>query len=49
MINNILSDENKRNYITQNEAALREQAQTFYSGIITSVDPEISIDFEFVR
>ncbi|MGO4433206.1 hypothetical protein AB4Y88_07895, partial [Paenarthrobacter sp. RAF9] len=49
MINNILSDENKQNYIIQNEAALREQAQAFYSGIITSVDPEIHIDFEFSR
>lgn len=47
MINNILSDENKQKYITQNEAALKEQAKVFYSGIIASVDPEITIDFEF--
>jgi hypothetical protein len=47
MINNILSDENKQKYITQSEAALKDQAQTFYSGIIKSVDPEATIDFEF--
>ncbi|MEV8181536.1 hypothetical protein [Specibacter sp. NPDC078692] len=47
MINNILSDENKQKYIIQNAAALKEQAKVFYSGIIASVDPEITIDFEF--
>lgn len=47
MINNILSDENKQKYITQNEAALKEQAKAFYSGIIAGVDPEITIEFEF--
>ena len=47
MINNILSDENKQNFITQNEAALKEQAKAFYSGIIESVDPEVTVEFEF--
>ena len=47
MINNILSDENKQEYITHHEAALREQAKVFYRGIITSVDPVITTDFEF--
>ncbi|MET3809409.1 hypothetical protein [Arthrobacter sp. UYEF3] len=49
MINNILSDENKQKYITQNAVALKEQAKVFYSGIIASVDPEITIDFEFAE
>ena len=47
MINNILSDENKQEYISQNEAELKEQAEAFYSAIIASVDPEITVDFEF--
>lgn len=47
MINNILSDENKQKYISQNEAALKEQAKVFYSRLITSVDPEITVDFAF--
>ena len=49
MINNILSDENKQKYVTQNEGALREQAKMFCRGIITSVDPEITTDFDFDR
>jgi hypothetical protein len=47
MVNNILSDENKQKYISQNEAALKEQAKVFYSGLIASVDPEITVDFAF--
>ena len=49
MINNILSDENKQKYIAQNEAALQEQTKTFYSGIITGVDPDAEIVFEFAK
>lgn len=47
MVNNILSDENKQKYISQNEVALKEQAKVFYSGLIESVDSEITVDFEF--
>ena len=47
MIHNILNDENKQKYISENEAALKEQPKVFYSGIIATVDPEITIDFEF--
>ncbi|MBO0897930.1 hypothetical protein [Arthrobacter sunyaminii] len=47
MTNNIFSDENKQKYISQNEAALKEQAKAFYSGIIAGIDPEITITFEF--
>ena len=47
MINSILSDENKQEYITQNTAALKDQAEAFYSGIIGSVDPEVTVEFEF--
>ncbi|MCQ1949371.1 hypothetical protein NNX28_05430 [Arthrobacter sp. zg-Y859] len=47
MINNILSDENKQKYISENEAELKDQAKVTYSGIIASVDPEITVAFEF--
>ncbi|MCC3272807.1 hypothetical protein MUK71_12225 [Arthrobacter zhangbolii] len=47
MINNILGDDNKQKYIGENEAALKEQTKVFRSGIIATVDPEITIDFEF--
>ncbi|NUT72334.1 DUF4230 domain-containing protein [Pseudarthrobacter sp. C4D7] len=49
MINNILSDENKQKYISQNEAALKEQAKVFYSRLITSVDSKITVDFAFAE
>ncbi len=47
MINSILSDENKQEYISQNEAALKDQAKAFYSGIIAGIDSEITVEFEF--
>lgn len=47
IVNNILSDENKQRYIAENQDALEEQARVFYSGIIASVDPEVSLEFEF--
>lgn len=49
MVNNILSDENKQELIAQNEDALKEQAQVFYSGIVASVDPEVTLEFEFEK
>ena len=48
MMNNVLSDENKQKYISQNEEALKDQAKAFYRGIIASVDPEVTLDFEFM-
>lgn len=47
MVNNILSNENKQKYISQNEEALKEQAKAYYSGIIASVAPEVTLAFEF--
>lgn len=47
MVNNILSNENKQKYISQNGEALKEQAKAYYSGIIESVAPEVTLDFEF--
>ena len=49
MTNNVLSDENKQKYVTQNAAALKDQAKLFYTGIIANVDPEITVDFEFAE
>lgn len=47
MMDNVLSDENKQKYITQNAAALKDQAKVFYRGIIASVAPEVTLEFEF--
>ena len=47
MINSILSEDTQAEYIANNEEILREQAVMFYSGIITGIDPEISITYDF--
>jgi hypothetical protein len=47
MVNNVLSNENKQEYITKNQAALKEQAKVFYSGIIAGVAPDVAVEFEF--
>ncbi|HSO68366.1 MAG TPA: hypothetical protein VLQ67_01885 [Arachnia sp.] len=47
MINSILSEDTQAEYIENNEEILREQALMFYSGIITGIDPEIDITYDF--
>lgn len=47
MINNILTDESKAQYVQNNREFLEEQARGFYTGIITSVDPTLTVRFEF--
>ena len=47
MINSILSEDAQAEYIADNEETLREQAIFFYSSIITGIDPEIDITYDF--
>lgn len=47
MINKILSDEARTEYIELNEEILRDQAKLFYGGIIGSVAPDVVVKFEF--
>ncbi|HQA23023.1 MAG TPA: hypothetical protein PKW13_04830 [Rhodoglobus sp.] len=47
MINNILNDEVKLEYIDKNREIIQRQAETFYSGIILSVAPDVALTFEF--
>ncbi len=49
MINKVLDDDAKEQYIDSNEAILRDQAKAFYTGIITSIDSTIVVEFEFRR
>ena len=46
-INGILNDEVKDKYVDSNNAILRDQAQVFYEGIITSIDSTVDVEFEF--
>ncbi len=47
MINSILSADAQADYIADNEEILRDQATYFYSSIITGIDPEIDITYDF--
>lgn len=47
MINEILNDEERQQYIDSNEELLREQTKEFYEGLITSIEPGIATTFEF--
>jgi hypothetical protein len=47
MINAILSDEEQQKYVTGNEKLLREQTEAFYRGIISGVDPTVSLKFDY--
>ena len=47
MVNSLLGSDSQQKYIDSNHDELQEQAQTFYSSIITSVDPDAQIDFQF--
>ncbi len=43
MINKILNAETQNQYIEANREILRDQAKSFYTGIIAGVDPTITV------
>lgn len=47
MVNSILNDEAKEQYINSHEDLLKAQTESFYGGIITSVDPSVTVEFDF--
>lgn len=47
MANEILNDEARQKYLDSNDALLREQTVTFYEGIITGIDPTLTLEFDF--
>lgn len=47
MVNAILNDGSKDQYIIANSDILKDQAKSFYGGIVSSIDPSISLKFEF--
>lgn len=47
MANTILNSDAQKEYISQNESILKDQAESFYEEIITSIDPAAVVDFEF--
>lgn len=47
MVNEILNSDARNEYIDQNEELLRDQAKVFYESLITSVEPEAKVAFEY--
>ena len=46
-VNRILNDDARQQYIDRNQELLKDQARNFYTGVISSVDPTLDIEFEF--
>lgn len=49
MINGILDNDAKLEYVAANEEILTTQAEAFYSGIVSSIDPELDVDFAYAQ
>lgn len=47
MINGILDEGSQRKYVDSNTELLKDQSRAFYTGIISAIDPTISLNFEF--
>ncbi|WES64645.1 hypothetical protein P0L94_00915 [Microbacter sp. GSS18] len=47
MINRILSDDARDEYIETNRELLQEQAKAFYEGIVSGIAPDATLTFEF--
>lgn len=47
-INRLLNDEARQQYIDANRDMLRDQARTFYAGVIASIDPQIEVEFQYI-
>lgn len=47
MVNNILTDKAKKEYVDSNREILEEQAKSFYTSIVNSVSPEAKLHFTF--
>lgn len=47
MINTILDEDAQGQYVEANREVLEDQARTFYTAIVTSIDPTITLRFEF--
>lgn len=47
MVNEILNDDAKDEYVTSNEDILQTQTEVFYDSLIKSIDPAIVTEYEF--
>lgn len=49
MVNNILTDKAKKEYIDSNRDLLEEQTKSFYTSIVASVNPDAKLNFSFAK
>lgn len=49
MVNDILDDELKTEYLTKNRDLLQDQVKSFYRGIAKAIDPDATLEFEFAQ
>jgi hypothetical protein len=47
MVNDVFGDELQAEYLAKNEELLRDQARMFYTNIITAIDPDVTVKFDF--
>ncbi|MCH4842389.1 hypothetical protein [Bifidobacterium pseudolongum] len=47
MVNNILTDKAKKEYVDSNRDILEDQAKSFYTSIVQSVSPDTKLNFIF--
>lgn len=47
MVNSVLGSEKMREYLEQYDAQLQEQARTFYTKLVFSIEPEAVLEFKF--
>lgn len=47
MVNKILDSKAQEKYIANNEDVLRDQAKSFYTGIVNAIDPNATLEFVF--
>ena len=47
MVNEILNDDARAEYLASNEELLQDQTRVFYDSLISSIDPEIVTTYEF--
>lgn len=47
VVNKILSSDARGEYVTKNRTVLEEQTRAFYGRLITSIDPQAEVQFEF--
>ncbi|MCT2089975.1 hypothetical protein M3D92_11850 [Micrococcus terreus] len=47
MVNEVLNDRAKTEYVEQHQDVLRSQAEAFYSGILRGIDPQITAEYVY--